>query len=122
MIGLGLWPALGATALFIPFAAITVPLLGMLPFFGISAFYWTVPILLVIYALALHRTPHITRGFLTGAGLLALSISARSVDETLCNFIPFGTHFLWHVFNAVMLAWMILVYRRHMLAGAARDR
>ncbi|XOY56535.1 MAG: hypothetical protein ACMUJK_02030 [Rhodobacterales bacterium] len=122
VIGLGLWPALGATALFIPFAAITVPLLGMLPFFGISAFYWTVPILLVIYALALHRTPHITRGFLTGAGLLALSISARSVDETLCNFIPFGTHFLWHVFNAVMLAWMILVYRRHMLAGAARDR
>ena len=119
VIGLGLWPALGATALFIPFAAITVPLLGMLPFFGISAFYWTVPILLVIYALALHRTPHITRGFLTGAGLLALSISARSVDETLCNFIPFGTHFLWHVFNAVMLAWMILVYRRHMLAGAA---
>lgn len=122
VIGLGLWPALGATALFIPFAAITVPLLGMLPFFGISAFYWTVPILLVIYALALHRTPHITRGFLTGAGLLALSISARSVDETLCNFIPFGTHFLWHVFNAVLLAWMILVYRRHMLAGAARDR
>nr|WP_213396382.1 ceramidase domain-containing protein [Yoonia sp.] len=122
VIGLGFWPALGATALFIPFAAITVPLLGMLPFFGISAFYWTVPILLVIYALALHRTPHITRGFLTGAGLLALSISARSVDETLCNFIPFGTHFLWHVFNAVMLAWMILVYRRHMLAGAARDR
>lgn len=122
VIGLGFWPALGATALFIPFAAITVPLLGMLPFFGISAFYWTVPILLVIYALALHRTPQITRGFLTGAGLLALSISARSVDETLCNFIPFGTHFLWHVFNAVMLAWMILVYRRHMLAGAARDR
>lgn len=122
VIGLGFWPALGATALFIPFAAITVPLLGMLPFFGISAFYWTVPILLVIYALALHRTPQITRGFLTGAGLLALSISARSVDETLCNFIPFGTHFLWHIFNAVMLAWMILVYRRHMLAGAARDR
>lgn len=122
VIGLGFWPALGATALFIPFAAITVPLLGMLPFFGISAFYWTVPILLVIYARALRRTPQITRGFLTGAGLLALSISARSVDETLCNFIPFGTHFLWHVFNAVMLAWMILVYRRHMLAGAARDR
>jgi hypothetical protein len=44
------------------------------------------------------------------------------VDEILCNLIPFGVHFLWHFFNAVMLAWMILVYRRHMLAGAARDR
>lgn len=122
MIGLGLWPAVGATALFIPFAAITVPLLGMLPFFGISAFYWTVPILLVIYGLALRKLPHITGGFLTGALLLGLSISARSVDEILCNLIPFGTHFLWHVLNAVMLAWMILVYRRHMLAGAAPDR
>lgn len=122
VIGLGVWPALGATALFFPFAAITVPLLGMLPFFGISAFYWTVPILLVSYGLGLRNVPHITQGFLIGAGILALSITARSIDETLCNVIPFGTHFLWHIFNALMLAWMILVYRRHMLAGAARDR
>jgi hypothetical protein len=122
VIGLGFWAALGATALFLPFAAITVPLLGMLPFFGISAFYWTVPILLVIYGLALHKTPHVTRGFLIGAGLLALSITVRSVDETLCDILPLGTHFLWHILNAGMLAWMILVYRRHMLAGAARER
>jgi hypothetical protein len=29
---------------------------------------------------------------------------------------PLGTHFGWHLLNAVMLGWMIEVYRRHMLA------
>jgi hypothetical protein len=35
---------------------------------------------------------------------------------------PWGTHFLWHIFNAVMLAWMIEDYRRHMLAGKRAKR
>ncbi|MFN3662893.1 ceramidase domain-containing protein [Yoonia sp.] len=122
IIGLGRWGALGATALFFPFAAIAVPLLNILPFFHISGFYWTVPILLLIYGLALNKIPGIRRGFLTGAAILAVSITARSLDETLCNVLPFGTHFLWHILNGVMLGYMILVYCRHMLAGAARGR
>ncbi|MBR2655355.1 MAG: ceramidase domain-containing protein [Loktanella sp.] len=122
IIGLGLWAALGATALFFPFEAIVVPLLNMLPFFHISGFYWTVPILLVAYGLALHKTPGIRQGFLTGAAILAVSITARSLDDTLCNVLPIGTHFLWHIFNGVMLGYMIFVYCRHMLAGAARGR
>ena len=113
---------MGATALFVPFAAITVPLLNLLPFFGISGFYWTVPILLVLYGLALRRKPLITHGFLTGAAILSLSITARSLDDILCDVAPFGTHFLWHVLNAVMLAYMIHVYCRHMLAGAGAGR
>ena len=36
--------------------------------------------------------------------------------------IPVGTHFLWHVLNAVMLAWMILVWQRHRLEGGAVRR
>lgn len=122
IIGLGLWQALAATALFFPFAAIVVPVLNTLPFFQISGFYWTVPILLVAYGLALHKIPGIRRGFLTGAAILAASITARSFDETLCNVLPFGTHFLWHILNGAMLGFMILVYTRHMLAGDARGR
>jgi hypothetical protein len=122
VIGLHPWPALGATALFFPFAAIVVPLLGRLPFFGTSAFYWTVPILLVGYGIAMRRKPAILRGFLTGAAILAASITARSLDQTLCDVIPLGTHFLWHILNAVMLAYMIHVYSRHMLAGAGAGR
>jgi hypothetical protein len=33
-----------------------------------------------------------------------------------------GTHFLWHILNALMLGWMIEVYRRHRLAAAGAHR
>jgi hypothetical protein len=41
---------------------------------------------------------------------------ARILDVPLCQKIPLGTHFVWHVLNAVMLAWMIEVYRRHIIS------
>jgi len=34
-----------------------------------------------------------------------------------CVDFPLGTHFLWHILNAVMLGWMIEVYHRHALSG-----
>ena len=110
-----LW-ALGATALFLPYAALTVPLWQNVPVFGVSAGYMPVPALIVIYAALLRsRAPALARGFLIGAGILMLSLLARSLDGTLCAQVPLGTHFLWHILNAVMLGWMIEVYRRHVL-------
>jgi len=50
-----------------------------------------------------------------GAFILMTSMIARILDVPLCQTIPIGTHFLWHVMNAVMLAWMIEVYRRHII-------
>ena len=37
------------------------------------------------------------------------------IDETVCASVPVGTHFMWHILNALMLSWMIEVYRRHEL-------
>ena len=112
-----LWAALLGTLAFIPYAAVVVPITNALPFFGISNFYWTVPLLLVIYAIALRRTrPKMANGFAMGAAILSVSIAFRSLDELLCDFIPIGTHFIWHCLNAVMLGYMIHVYARHVLA------
>jgi len=119
---MGHWFAVFATALFIPYAAILVPILSQFPFIRISAFYWSVPILLGIYALILRRKPAFAQGFVIGAGLLSLSIIIRSLDEILCDAIPIGTHFMWHVLNGIMLGWMIHVYTRHMLAAAPTER
>lgn len=116
IVPMGHWYAVFATALFIPYAAVLVPILNQFPFVRISNFYWTVPILLGLYALFLRKRPEITQGFLIGAGVLCLSIIIRSLDEILCDLIPIGTHFMWHVLNGVMLGWMIHVYTRHMLA------
>lgn len=117
LIGLRWHWALLATAGFFPFAAVVVPLLMQVPFFEVSAPYWTVPILLIVYGAIMGGATR--RGFWIGAGILALSLTFRSVDETLCDTIPFGTHFLWHILNAVMLAWMIDVHARLSLATRA---
>ena len=107
--------ALGATALFFPYAALTVPLWQGVPVYGVSAGYMPVPALILIYAVLLRRrAPDLARGFVIGAGILMLSLLARSLDETLCAQVPRGTHFLWHLLNALMLGWMIEVYRRHL--------
>lgn len=116
------WAAALGTLGFIPYAAGMVPILNEIPFVRISNFYWTVPVLLLVYAVLIRRKhPATARGFVIGAGLLMVSISIRSLDEDLCAHWPIGTHFIWHILNGVMLAWMIEVYRRHMVERPANQ-
>ncbi|SNS24493.1 ceramidase domain-containing protein [Tropicimonas sediminicola] len=111
------WSLLGMAA-FVPFAALTVPLFQSLPFFEVSAAYWPVPLLIAAYAVALRsRAPATARGLAIGSGVLAVSLAFRSVDEAICAGFPLGTHFLWHLLNAMMLGWMIEVLRRHGARG-----
>lgn len=110
-----LWATI-STAGFLPFAAITAPVFGALPFFEVSAAYWPVALLIALEAVFLrHRAPRVALGLGIGAGILCLSLTARSIDETLCDVVPMGTHFLWHILNGIMLGWMIEVLRRHLL-------
>lgn len=117
------WPAFWAMWLFVPFVAVTAPVLAMVLPLGSSAAYASVPLLIVIEAALMWRfAPATARGFLLGATILSVSIALRILDEPLCAAIPTGTHFLWHILNAIMLGWMIEVYRRHMLASARAPR
>jgi hypothetical protein len=116
---LGLSPlaSLGTVVAFLPAAALLTPLLRTLPVYGVSAGYLPVLLLISLYALLLRaRAPATARNLWIGAGFLLASLTARSLDMTLCAALPFGTHFGWHLLNALMLAWMIETYRRHMLA------
>lgn len=111
------WPvwisALGALA-YIPYAAAVTPLFSALPFFHVSSFYWSLPLLIFAYAVLLRgRLPEVSKGLAIGAAILCLSLAARSVDEGLCHAFHLGTHFLWHILNAIMLGWMIEVWIRH---------
>lgn len=113
------WKVAGLAVVgFFPYAAATVPLFSLIPGLGASAGYAPVPLLIAFYAVVLRRrAPETARGLALGAGLLTLSIVARALDEPLCDVFPLGTHFLWHLLNALMLGWMIEVYRRHMGRG-----
>jgi len=116
---LPLWVSLAGTVLVLPYAAVAGRGFAELPFLAISAAYWPVALLIALYAagFARHR-PVLARDLGFGAGLLALSLVFRSLDMVLCPVWPHGTHFLWHLLNAVMLAWMIETHRRHTVATA----
>ncbi|WP_306415992.1 hypothetical protein [Tateyamaria sp. Alg231-49] len=85
------------------------------------------PVLIAIYAVLLwRRYPKLARGLLIGVGILMLSLTFRSIDDALCDRLLVGTHFAWHLLNALMLGWMIEVYVRHIrahpLEGVERAR
>ena len=120
--GLHWWGAALGTLLFVPYAVLAAAGFGQIPFFVVSAQYWPIALLIAGYGLALlRREPETARGLLIGAGLLTASLVARSVDMRLCAVIPIGTHFAWHLLNAVLLAWMVEVYRRHVEAHPRAD-
>ena len=114
--------SLGAVLLFFPYAYVTLPLFEMLPILSVSAAYGPVPLLILIYAFGLRRRAAETaRGLAIGATIILISLTFRSVDMPVCENLPLGTHFMWHILNGIALGWMIEVYRRHMLAQPAKQ-
>ena len=112
--------ALVLTLLFFPYAALTVPMFQLIPGIGSSAGYAPVPLLILIYAALLRRrAPDIARGLVIGATILIASITFRALDMPICGQFPLGTHFMWHVLNAIMLGWMIEVYRKALISPPA---
>lgn len=43
------------------------------------------------------------RALLLAAVLFGCSLFFRTIDLAVCRAVPFGTHFLWHVFNALVI-------------------
>ncbi|MAJ21969.1 MAG: hypothetical protein CMH02_09775 [Marinovum sp.] len=116
-LGLPRRSALVVTLGYFPFSVVVEWLTLPLSFLGSTRIYIPILVLITLYSLILYKKfPYLSRGLAMGALLLTISMLARSVDLPLCETIPTGTHFLWHVINAIMLAWMIEVYRRHIIA------
>ena len=109
--------------LFFTYQLLLVSILSNIQFFGSSVQYIPVAILIFIYSGLLRKSePNLSRGLFIGAAILCLSIISRTVDEPLCSILSVGTHFVWHILNAIMLSWMIEILRRHMLAGYSLGR
>ena len=110
--------AFGGMLLFLPYATAAVPLFQQVPGLGGSAVYAPVPLLILIYAVLLRgRDPILAKGLIIGALILILSITFRALDMRFCGQWPVGTHFMWHILNAIMLGWMIEVYRAALIRG-----
>lgn len=65
-----------------------------------------VPALVVLPALGIyHAATHRMERFvvLGAAGLFIVALTCRTVDNIVCPCFPLGTHFMWHVCNALAL-------------------
>jgi hypothetical protein len=49
------------------------------------------------------KTDHIRQSILLAAAVFLISLALRTIDKTVCSSLPIGTHFIWHVLNAVVL-------------------
>lgn len=59
---------------------------------------------LIIFALHLNMKRRFSaRKFLVASIIGVVSLFFRAVDNAVCDIIPFGTHFLWHSLNAVLI-------------------
>lgn len=52
--------------------------------------------------LAFQRDAYWTHFAVAGA-VFALSLSLRTLDRDVCDYVPVGTHFLWHLLNGLVL-------------------
>ena len=112
--------AVGAVVLFLPYAVGFAWTVGqVLPGLGANAAYFSVAALIAAYGLWL-RSSRTGQGLLIGAAILCVSLGFRMADDVVCAVFPIGTHFMWHILNAVMLGWMIHVYCRHMREAKPR--
>ncbi|MCY3879319.1 MAG: ceramidase domain-containing protein [Rhodobacteraceae bacterium] len=121
--GLKLLPAAGLTVLFFPYAALMGFILDRtMPWLGGSAAYCPIIILIFAYAFLLrNRLPRVARDLAIGAAILSVSLAFRWLDEPICDAFPYGTHYVWHVLNAVMLAWMIRALEAHLAENPGGD-
>jgi hypothetical protein len=90
-----------AVAVLIALLLATLPLAG---YANGSLLY--LPALLALLVLGSHHALHAHTGrplLLAATAVFTLSLAARTVDQTVCSDIPIGTHYLWHLFNGVVL-------------------
>ncbi|RDJ27645.1 hypothetical protein DWF00_11985 [Bosea caraganae] len=105
-LGLGLVAAIAGTLAFLATSfALSAGLAPLLPAAARgSAGYASFALALFGVAIALWRRDRAGAQLIGAAGLVfAVSLSLRSLDGVLCQAVPSGTHFLWHLLNATVL-------------------
>ena len=96
----------GVIGLWVGYQAANYGLMVLVPVDALNGSVGYLPPLAFLFGFwaVLRRRCHPMAGtMLVAAGLFTLSLTLRTVDKTLCPMLPIGTHFLWHLLNAVLL-------------------
>ena len=107
------WPVrLAAPAMLVFFAAtFSIEAFAPVGFLWGGAFYLpSIAVLLLFGWVFFQRVgPAGGRAFAIAVGVFILSYAARTADPAVCPAIPIGTHFIWHLLNAVFLYLLLRV-------------
>ena len=99
-VGLAVWGGLIGVVAVLAVAAATPPLTG----FRGGSYVAALLAMIVIGSVLRLRGGHPAGGaILSAAGVFAVSLAFRTADGPLCEAFPTGTHFVWHMLNAVVL-------------------
>lgn len=77
--------------------------------------------LIAITAALYSRQPAAGRPMSAATLVLLLSFAARTLDAPSCGRFPLGTHFLWHLLNAILLFLLVRVAIEHAPRGQSAD-
>ena len=73
-----------------------------------SLVYAPALVMMIVYGIVTAATKKNERLFLfLGAAAFFFSLVFRTIDMLICPCFPVGTHFLWHIFNSVMLCFVM---------------
>lgn len=113
-VGAPVWGCALAVAAVLGLAMAVPPLTG----FRGGSYVAALTALIVIGGyLKLARSHPAGGALLTAAAVFAVSLTLRTIDEPFCGSFPMGTHFFWHLFNAVVL----FIVARAMVKYGARQ-
>jgi hypothetical protein len=62
------------------------------------------------------------KAFFSAVGLFILSFALRTIDITVCSYLPIGTHYFWHIFNAAVLYLLVRTLILHAPSSAGTTR
>lgn len=122
-VGLGWgWAAVATLGFLIAFVALsTVLRMTVGPYIGGSQSYFPAAMALigVGWWLGARRDHPAGPALMTAGGVFCVSLVFRTLDGPICDWLPIGTHFLWHLFNGLVF-WILLraVVRHGRLAPA----
>lgn len=86
---------------------------------GGSSGYLPALLALVVCGLLLRRRNDVaSRDLLTAAVLFLVSLTFRTLDRPLCDALPLGTHFVWHLLNGLLLGYLVHVMTRMTITRA----
>ena len=72
---------------------------------GSSSFYVGL-VFYMIYIFFFLRKVSDVRYFLIATFLFIISLVFRTIDIYICNYIFFGTHFIWHILNSLVIYYL----------------